>query len=339
MLSTRSKPSLSVHKKTIIFYKTGSKASLQGTRVVCGSLPRLIKFKLANVLVSFAGLFYLSIYLAGKLHVLDAKGEVWRTFIVMVPTLGAALITGTRIMDARHHPFDVMFGSALGILCAWGSYRQYFPAVTETWHKGRAYPIRSWGKPTRAPGQATVTIHEDAQPLRGPIDEERGEASGYTPTGAGPGETNVFRQQISDSQRRRGGSPYGPGRSDTGASSNYRSETLDSTMTTRVNKYQGQLPASNPFEGDAARQRRLDTYDYSSSDEDHEHGYELQQRSGRFTDTGYHPPSTGAPTVTSPPTINPIAPHAQTVTSPTGDLSERKEAALAGPPHAGTGPQ
>ena len=75
------------------------------------------------------------------MHVLDSKGEVWKTFIIMVPTLGAALIAGSRIMDARHHPFDVIFGSLLGILVAWGSYRQYFPPVTETWRKGRAYPI------------------------------------------------------------------------------------------------------------------------------------------------------------------------------------------------------
>ena len=44
-----------------------------------------------------------------------------------MPALGATLITGTRIMDARHHPFDVMFGAVLGVLVAWGSYRQYFP--------------------------------------------------------------------------------------------------------------------------------------------------------------------------------------------------------------------
>ncbi|KAF2456880.1 phosphatidic acid phosphatase type 2/haloperoxidase, partial [Lineolata rhizophorae] len=100
---------------------------------------------------AFAGLFYLSIYLAAKLHVLDSKGEVWKTFIVLVPTLSAGLIAGTRIMDARHHPFDVLSGSLMGMLVAWGSYRQYFPPVSETWRKGRAYPIRAWGKEPVAP--------------------------------------------------------------------------------------------------------------------------------------------------------------------------------------------
>lgn len=44
-----------------------------------------------------------------------------------------------------------MFGSALGILCGWGAYRQYFPPVSHTWEKGRAYPMRTWGVPLRRP--------------------------------------------------------------------------------------------------------------------------------------------------------------------------------------------
>jgi diacylglycerol diphosphate phosphatase/phosphatidate phosphatase len=95
---------------------------------------------------AFAGLFYLSLWFAGKLHVLDRRGESWKTFIVLIPTLGAALIAASRIMDARHHPFDVLFGSLLGILTAWGAYRQYFPSVAEPRWKGRAYPLSAWGK-------------------------------------------------------------------------------------------------------------------------------------------------------------------------------------------------
>ena len=107
---------------------------------------------------------------------MDAKGEVWRTLIVLVPALGAALITGTRIMDARHHPFDVISGALIGILVSWASYRQYFPPVTETWRKGRAYPIRAWGKASRAPPSDAMMAEDDAQLLQQmgkPADEER----------------------------------------------------------------------------------------------------------------------------------------------------------------------
>lgn len=312
--------------------------------------------------VSFAGLFYLSLYLAAKLHVLDAKGEVWRSFVVMVPTLGAALITGTRIMDARHHPFDVLSGATLGMLVAWAAYRQYFPPVSETWRKGRAYPIRAWGRGPAPPPTPQITVDEDVQPLRqmgkplGPIDEERGEATGIAVTTDGEHGGNVFRQQISNSQRRRQEhAPYGVDRSDTLASSNYRSDTLgstyrsntlDSSLSTKVNRYQNEMPTANPFAASAARQRRMESYDYSSSEDDEP--YELQPTggaynpvSGRLTDTGYHPPQGISPNPTPPPPpVNTfVPPHANTM-SPTGDLSDRRDVGPPPPPHAvGTTPQ
>ena len=89
----------------------------------------------------FGGLYYLSLYFAGKLHVLDSRGEVWKLFVVLTPSLGAALVAGSRIMDARHHPFDVLSGSLIGIIFAWAAYRQYFPSVSEFHAKGRAYPM------------------------------------------------------------------------------------------------------------------------------------------------------------------------------------------------------
>ncbi|KAI9674905.1 MAG: hypothetical protein M1829_003645 [Trizodia sp. TS-e1964] len=163
---------------------------------------------------AFAGLFYLSLYLTAKLHVLDNRGEVWKTFIVLIPSIGAALIADSRIMDARHHPFDVLFGSLLGIVVAWCSYRQYFPPVSEPWRKGRAYPIRTWGREPMSQNEGSVA----AEPLRTPKlmvedyrvpDEERATpppsetlaATGRVPPPAS-GE-NAFRKQISDSQRRR----------------------------------------------------------------------------------------------------------------------------------------
>lgn len=123
------------------------------------------------------------------MHVLDNRGEVWKTSIVMIPTLGAALIAISRIMDARHHPFDVISGSLLGIVVAWGAYRQYFPPVTESWRKGRAYPIRTWATTPRRPeSEGHGLMIDEVEPERGTA----GDSSG-----------NVFRQQISRSQRQR----------------------------------------------------------------------------------------------------------------------------------------
>jgi len=154
---------------------------------------------------SFSGLFYLSLYLAGKLHVLDAKGEVWRVLIVIIPTLGAGLIAGSRIMDARHHPFDVISGSLLGILVAWGSYRQYFPPLSEWRAKGRAYPIRSWGKPLSEIHQPTSTKYTNA-----PTHDEENEGQAHHVSGRftppqeqQPRTGNIFRDELSRSQRQR----------------------------------------------------------------------------------------------------------------------------------------
>jgi diacylglycerol diphosphate phosphatase/phosphatidate phosphatase len=262
----------------------------------------------------------------------------------MIPTLGAALVAGSRIMDARHHPFDVLSGSALGILVAWGSYRQYFPPVTDTWHKGRAHPIRAWGREPVAPQNPTIQIQEDVrplQPMRRPTDEERGPSSGFSSdtavAGADAPGGNVFRQQISQSQRRRG-----DGAQQFGVQ---HSDTMGSSISTKVSRYQNQMPGANPFNGESTSTRghRQDNYDYSSSEDDD--NYELQQTytlappqsggtynpvDGRYTNTGYHPPHGIQPSPTPPPP------------GPTGDISEtRREAAPpAVPPHTvGTIPQ
>ncbi|RDW81343.1 phosphatase PAP2 family protein [Aspergillus mulundensis] len=142
---------------------------------ICTGDPHLLKdgfrsWPSGHSSSSFAGLFYLSLWIGGKLHIMDNKGEVWKMFLVMFPCLGATLIAVSRIMDARHHPFDVITGSLLGILCATISYRQYFPSLAEPWKKGRAYPIRSWGSEPTYPGE-TYGQTDSTAALRNPEEE------------------------------------------------------------------------------------------------------------------------------------------------------------------------
>ena len=129
---------------------------------------------------------------------------------MLVPTLGAALITVTRIQDARHHPFDVITGSLLGVACAWVSYRQYFPSLAESWRKGRAYPIRSWGTapagPTDVVAEREIARDQGVEPFRAP--SARFPAQEYEASDAGGGseptrEANVFRAQVSATERLR----------------------------------------------------------------------------------------------------------------------------------------
>lgn len=104
---------------------------------------------------------------------MDNRGEAWKSLVIMAPLLAATLVAVSRIMDARHHPFDVITGSMLGIVCGFVAYRQYFPPLTEPWRKGRAYPIRTWG--TEPSGPETVRLkgfrQDSSTALRNPEEE------------------------------------------------------------------------------------------------------------------------------------------------------------------------
>ena len=171
---------------------------------------------------AFAGLFYLSLYLAAKLHVLDKRGQAWKSFIVLAPALGAALIADTRIMDARHHPFDVLFGSSLGIVSAWVAYRQYFPSISDAWSKGRAYPIRTWGSgPANQTEKGSAVLGADGReplptfPPTSRFDEENANksySSDRVPSraehyGSGSSEPGPFLSQPSQRRRATGHHP------------------------------------------------------------------------------------------------------------------------------------
>ncbi|PYH92879.1 phosphatidic acid phosphatase [Aspergillus ellipticus CBS 707.79] len=174
--------------------RAGSHDAIPGLSnyTICTGDPALIKdgfrsWPSGHSSSSFAGLFYLSLWMSGKLHIMDKRGEAWKSLLVMIPCLAATLVAVTRIMDARHHPFDVITGSLLGIICACISYRQYFPSLSEPWKKGRAYPIRTWGQDPvppvalAGPGGSTVA-------LRNPEEERLNPAAQPKTMGAAPGE-------------------------------------------------------------------------------------------------------------------------------------------------------
>ncbi|CAG8618724.1 20296_t:CDS:2 [Rhizophagus irregularis] len=76
---------------------------------------------------SFAGMGFLSLYLAGKLHVFDQKGYTYKGFVVAAPLVVAILIAISRTEDYRHHWHDVFAGSLVGFLLSYFAYHQYYP--------------------------------------------------------------------------------------------------------------------------------------------------------------------------------------------------------------------
>ncbi|KAF9972972.1 hypothetical protein BGZ73_003842 [Actinomortierella ambigua] len=78
---------------------------------------------------SFAGLTYLSLWMAGKMHIFDRRGYSLKPILVALPLLGAALVAISRIQDYRHTAIQVTWGSIIGIVCALFSYHQYYPSL------------------------------------------------------------------------------------------------------------------------------------------------------------------------------------------------------------------
>ncbi|KEP55545.1 putative oligosaccharyl transferase subunit OST3/OST6 family protein [Rhizoctonia solani 123E] len=79
--------------------------------------------------LSFAGLGFLSFYLAGKMHLFDERGHTGKAWIALAPLTGALLVAISRTMDYRHHWQDVLIGSIVGLVLSYFSYRQYYPSL------------------------------------------------------------------------------------------------------------------------------------------------------------------------------------------------------------------
>ncbi|KAL8105899.1 lipid phosphate phosphatase 2-like [Apium graveolens] len=104
----------------------------QFSNVVCHGKTHEIReghksFPSGHTSWSFAGLGFLSLYLAGKIRAFDRKGHVAKLCIVYLPLLAAALVGVSRVDDYRHHWQDVFAGGLLGLVVATICYLQFFP--------------------------------------------------------------------------------------------------------------------------------------------------------------------------------------------------------------------
>lgn len=82
---------------------------------------------------SFAGLGFLSLFLAGQLRIFrhSAGGrDLSRALLCLAPLIGAAIIAISRCQDYRHDVYDVCIGSAIGITVAYWSYRRHWPHLS-----------------------------------------------------------------------------------------------------------------------------------------------------------------------------------------------------------------
>ncbi|KAF2471951.1 PAP2-domain-containing protein [Lindgomyces ingoldianus] len=76
-----------------------------------------------------------------------AAPPVYTLVVILVPIGSAIYISSTRFTDYRHHGFDIIFGSLIGIVCAWFSFRWYHPPIRRGagWSWGPRSYQRAWG--------------------------------------------------------------------------------------------------------------------------------------------------------------------------------------------------
>lgn len=75
----------------------------------------------------FAGLGFLTWYLAGKIRVFNRRGHVAKLCILLVPLLFASLVAISRVDDYWHHWQDVFAGGLLGLVVSSVIYLQFYP--------------------------------------------------------------------------------------------------------------------------------------------------------------------------------------------------------------------
>ncbi|CAI9633721.1 acid phosphatase vanadium-dependent haloperoxidase [Alternaria burnsii] len=77
----------------------------------------------------------------------NAAPPVYTLVLVLVPICAAIYITSTRFTDFRHFGFDLLFGTLIGVTCAWFSFRWYHLPITRGagWAWGPRSYDRAWG--------------------------------------------------------------------------------------------------------------------------------------------------------------------------------------------------
>ncbi|CAK9870742.1 unnamed protein product [Sphagnum jensenii] len=126
------------------FGSTTAIAMYDGTgNVICSGNPASVReayksFPSGHTAWIFSGMGYLSLYLAGKLAVINQKYHPWKFLTIFLPLLVATFVGISRINDYHHHWTDVLVGAIMGLGVACFCYRQFFPSL---WDENASRPF------------------------------------------------------------------------------------------------------------------------------------------------------------------------------------------------------
>ncbi|KAK0742767.1 phosphatidic acid phosphatase type 2/haloperoxidase [Schizothecium vesticola] len=139
---------------------------------------------------SFAGLGYVSLFLAGQMRVFAhgpntntagehteklVRGDLVRSLVCLGPLLGALMIAISRCQDYRHDVYDVCVGSLLGWTVTYWSYRRYWPRLSSSLCD-EPYP----GPPGEQEGYGRVRDEEERGGVRQNVGYELSELGSRT---------------------------------------------------------------------------------------------------------------------------------------------------------------
>uniref|UniRef100_A0A452ZS51 Phosphatidic acid phosphatase type 2/haloperoxidase domain-containing protein n=1 Tax=Aegilops tauschii subsp. strangulata TaxID=200361 RepID=A0A452ZS51_AEGTS len=137
-------------------------------QVICHGDAKVIKeghksFPSGHTSWSFAGLGFLSWYLAGKIRVFDRGGHIAKLCIVILPLLFAAMVGVSRVADYWHHWQDVFAGGILGLVVASFCYLQFFPHPASK-HGLWPHAFRHHNPNPETENQGTTDTHQSVPP-------------------------------------------------------------------------------------------------------------------------------------------------------------------------------
>jgi len=109
--------------------------SMMVTRNICTGDEKEINEALKSFLsghsaAAFASYVFLALYINSHLKVFaEGRTHYWKLVLFVAPLLGAALISGSVMVDHYHHSSDVVAGSLMGIFMGFISYRSLFSSI------------------------------------------------------------------------------------------------------------------------------------------------------------------------------------------------------------------
>jgi len=171
--------------------------------------------------LSFAGLGFLSFYLAGKMHLFDQRGHATKAWLALSPFMAASLVAISRTMDYRHHWHDVLVGSLIGTLFAYFTYRQYYPPLSSE------YAHRPYSPRIKREEESHVDVLPTHRHSHSDSLDEDYELTGTVPRPSGPGPLEeVWKDEERVALTEGHGQGLGGGRLGQGGSTQYSSSQV-----------------------------------------------------------------------------------------------------------------